>query len=620
MRHISAGDQSRRFVACTFAFVLVAVISGLAYSPSSAIGPGKRHDEVGRSSSVDALPDLGIGASLHGQRPFPYNNPWNQDVSRAPVDSNSTNLINSMGANVTLHPDFGTVYNGAPNGIPYMVVAGTQPLVPMMFTDFANQSDPGPYPIPPNAPIEGGPTSTGDRHVLVIDRDNWKLYELFSATPVNSGASWTAKSGAIFNLNSNAVRPAGWTSADAAGLPIFPGLVRYDEVYEQGAINHAVRFTADNTRRAYVYPARHFASSITDPNVPPMGTRVRLKASFDITGFSPAMRVILTGLKKYGMMLADNGSNWYVNGAPDSRWDDDDLHTIDMLQGSDFEVVRPLNHLAMPMSDFDGDGRTDISIFRPSGADWFIQSSTNGSLRGQRFGVSTDVPTPGDFDGDGLTDIAVFRNGSWYILQSSNSALRVELFGTTGDSPVTGDFDGDGKMDVAVFRSGQWYIRQSSDNVMRAIAFGISTDRPFVADYDGDGLADVAVWRPSTGTWYVRQSSNNSLRAQVFGMNGDVPVASDYDADGKADVAVFRPANGTWYVIQSFTQTLRAQAFGISSDRPAPGDYDGDWSTDFAVFRQSEGNWYILSSYTGTLIVQHFGTPGDVPVPSAYLP
>ena len=285
-------------------------------------------------------PDLGAGASLHGNVPFPADNPWNQDISNSPVDPNSSNLIASIGNTVNLHPDFGTVWNGAPNGIPYIVVSGTQPRVPMNFIWYDDESDPGPYPVPPDAPIEGGPSSTGDRHVLVIDRDNWKLYEMGNAYPVNGGASWNAGGGAIFDLTSNALRPAGWTSADAAGLPIFPGLVRYDEVFEQGEIKHALRFTAQNTRHAYVYPARHYASNDTNPNRPPMGMRVRLKASFNISTFSPRIQVILRALKKYGMFLADNGSNWYISGAPDPRWSDNELNALKTIAGSNFEVVQ----------------------------------------------------------------------------------------------------------------------------------------------------------------------------------------------------------------------------------------------------------------------------------------
>jgi hypothetical protein len=279
---------------------------------------------------------LGPGASLGGKQVFPPDNPWNQDISRVPVDRASDTLVQSIGLDKPLHPDFGTVYNGHPSGIPYIVVSGTQPGVPVRF-EYAGESDPGPYPIPPNAPIEGGPKSEGDRHVLVIDRDRWKLYELFAAR--SQGRGWVAGSGAIFDLNSNAVRPAGWTSADAAGLPVFPGLVRYDEVMEQKAIRHAIRFTCVRTRHAYVAPARHYASRHTDPSLPPMGMRVRLKASYDISRFPPAAQVILTALKTYGMILADNGSDWFISGSPDPRWDDEELGTLKRVKGRDFEVV-----------------------------------------------------------------------------------------------------------------------------------------------------------------------------------------------------------------------------------------------------------------------------------------
>ena len=291
----------------------------------------------------DPIPDLGPGASLHGKQLFPVDNAWNEDISNSPVDPNSDSIIANIGANTNLHPDFGTVWNGAPNGIPYVVVAGNQSKVPINWTAWGDESDPGPYPVPADAPIEGGPASDGDRHVIVIDRDNWKLYELGYAFPVNNGASWSANCGAIFDLTSNALRPAGWTSADAAGLPIFPGLVRYDEVFEQQEIKHAIRFTASITRKAYVHPARHWASTNTSATRPPMGMKVRLKASFNISGFTPAMQVILRAMKKYGMILADNGSNWYFSGAPDMRWSDNELNQLKTLKGSNFEVVKMEN-------------------------------------------------------------------------------------------------------------------------------------------------------------------------------------------------------------------------------------------------------------------------------------
>jgi len=293
---------------------------------------------VGTRSAAFVAFGNGSG-SLGGRQFFPADNPWNADVSAMPVDSNSNTLIASCGASSPLHPDFGTVYAGAPNGIPYVVVHGTQPLVPVSF-NYASESDPGPYPIPPYAPIEGGPSGTGDRHVLIVDIDHWKLYEMFAAVPVSGGASWTAGSGALFNLASDSLRPAGWTSADAAGLPILPGLVRYDEVALHGAISHALRFTCPTTRHAYVAPARHYASSDTSSSEPPMGMRVRLKASVNITGFPAHVQVILRALQKYGMFLADNGSPFFVSGAPDPRWSDTELHAMTSLHGSDFEVVR----------------------------------------------------------------------------------------------------------------------------------------------------------------------------------------------------------------------------------------------------------------------------------------
>jgi len=278
-----------------------------------------------------------VGGDLMGRRFFPADNAWNKDISGEPIDPNSNNLIASIGLNTGLHPDFGTVWEGAPIGIPYVLVSGNQSKSYVEF-DYADESDIGPYPIPPNPPIEGGTNGEGDRHILMLDTDNWKLYELYAAYPTSRG--WRAGSGAIFDLNSNALRPKGWTSADAAGLPILPGLVRYDEVMLRGEITHALRFTVQRSRRAYTHPARHFASSNTDPNLPPMGMRVRLKASFDISAYPAPVQVILRALKKYGMIVADNGSNWFVSGVPDSRWDDNVLRAIKNVKGRDFEVVK----------------------------------------------------------------------------------------------------------------------------------------------------------------------------------------------------------------------------------------------------------------------------------------
>jgi hypothetical protein len=279
--------------------------------------------------------------TLAGCDILPADNIWNTPVDNLPLDPLSDAYVATIGATAHVHADFGAGEwppgSGAPIGIPYVDVPGDQPRVPIIYTDYGSESDPGPFPIPSDAPIEGGPASSGDRHVLVLERDSCMLYELFYAFP-QGGGEWEASSGAVFDLTSNVLRPDGWTSADAAGLPILPGLVLYDEV-AAGEIRHAIRFTAPETRRAYVWPARHFASSLTGSQYPPMGQRFRLKADFDISGFSLEAQVILQGLKKYGMILADNGSPWFISGAPDDRWDNNVLHTLHQVPGVAFEAV-----------------------------------------------------------------------------------------------------------------------------------------------------------------------------------------------------------------------------------------------------------------------------------------
>jgi hypothetical protein len=293
---------------------------------------------------------LGISACLalalsgaHGQcndpvgQLFPNDNPWNADISQLPLLANSSALVSFIGTGKTLHPDFG---GDGEYGIPFIVVNNSQPLVPIAFTAYGDESDPGPYPIPLNAPIEGGSGSTGDRHVISFNSQSRILYELYRAFP-RSGR-WDAESGAVFNTTSNDLRPLGWTSADAAGLPILPGLVRFEEV-ACGAIRHAIRFTVRQTRREYIYPATHFASSTTNPNIPAMGERFRLKASYNISTFPPHARVILQAMKTYGIIVADNGSDWYFTGSQDVRWDDDQLNALKSVPGSQFEAVDTSN-------------------------------------------------------------------------------------------------------------------------------------------------------------------------------------------------------------------------------------------------------------------------------------
>ena len=320
------GDPKRN----SFYVVRGVTASGMPSAPSNRVGEFEFR--------------LGGGCTL-----FPADNVWNTRIDKLPADPRSAAYVASISTTAGMHADFGSgTWDGGPIGIPFTTVPGTQPVVVVTF-DYSDESDPGPYPIPADAPIEGGPNSAGDRHVLVLDSDDCVLYELYDAWPQPDG-SWQAGSGAIFNLRSHTLRPNTWTSADAAGLPILPGLVRYDEAVT-GTINHALRFTAPRPRRAYVWPARHYASSLTDANLPPMGQRFRLRADFDISGFSPINQAILRALKRYGMFLADNGSSWYLSGVPDERWNNDDLHLLQTrVHGSDFEAVDESTLMIQPNS------------------------------------------------------------------------------------------------------------------------------------------------------------------------------------------------------------------------------------------------------------------------------
>lgn len=289
---------------------------------------------------------------LSGISIFPADNYWHWDISNYAVHPNSDNYVASIGKTVSLHPDFGTVYNGAPMGIPYIVVDKTQAKIPINFTDYGDESDPSPYPIPLTAPVEGvnllsNLLPEGDRHVIVVDKDAKLLYELFVATPLSD--HWDAACGAKFDLTSNNLRPDTWTSADAAGLPILPGLVRYDEI-ARGVIDHAIRMTVDISQKKHIWPARHDASKNTDPNSPPMGLRFRLKSSVDISQFPRAAKIVATALKKYGAVVADNGGNWYLSGAPDDRMPDNEIDGLKVLKGSDFEAVLTVDNGGNPIT------------------------------------------------------------------------------------------------------------------------------------------------------------------------------------------------------------------------------------------------------------------------------
>jgi hypothetical protein len=305
----------------------------------SGEGGGTGGNGGGQAQACSVI-SLGQGATLNGFQPFPADNLWNKDISAAPVDPNSTAITNFIGGTAGLHADFGAgQYQGSNIGIPYVVVSGTQKLVDVNLAAYGDESDPGPMPVPSNGPIEGDPNpGTGDRHVVVLDNNNCFLYEMFGSYP-NGDGTWTADSTAVWDLLSNEQRPWTWTSADAAGLPIFPGLARYDEV-AAGQIPHALRFTVLQSRAAFTPPASHWAANSSSSSAPPMGMRIRLKSSFDVSHFSATNQVLLNAMKKYGMIVADNGSAMYISGAPDNRWDNNDLHNLGQVTASNFEVVQ----------------------------------------------------------------------------------------------------------------------------------------------------------------------------------------------------------------------------------------------------------------------------------------
>jgi hypothetical protein len=348
--------------------------------------------QVNGSTQTSACSQMSVGqgASLNGFLPFPSNNLWNTNISSALVDPNSAAIINYIGSTIGIHPDFGSgEYDGSYIGIPYTVVDGTQPLIPINYQAYGSESDPGPMPIPLTAPIEGDPIpGTGDRHVLVLDNSNCFLYELYSSYPQSS--SWNADSGAVWDLLADEQRPYTWTSADAAGLPIFPGLVRYDEV-AAGAINHAIRFTLPNTSAGFTPPASHWAATSTDTLAPPMGTRLRLQASFDVSSYSASNQVILNAMKQYGLILADNGSTMYISGAPDDRWNNSDLHLLDGATGADFDVI-----LISPLytsANIPTGPTPQISSFTASATS--ISSGTAVALSWQVSGASYIIVSPG---------------------------------------------------------------------------------------------------------------------------------------------------------------------------------------------------------------------------------
>jgi hypothetical protein len=533
---------------------------------------------------------------------LPSDNIWNTPVDTLPVDANSAAYIATIGSAVGMHADFGSgTWNGGPIGIPYIFVPGTQPKVPIHFVEYGDESDPGPYPIPPNAPIEWG----SDHHVLVMDTDHCKLYELYHAAPQADG-SWNAGSGAIYDLNSHALRPDGWTSADAAGLPIFPGLVRYDEV-AASEIRHALRFTVPQTRKAYVWPARHFASSLTASQYPPMGQRFRLKANVDIASFAPEVQVILRALQKYGMMIADNGSAWYLSGAPDERWDNDHLSKLSEIHGSDFEAVNVSSLMVDPNS-----GRVALS---PPAATLVSPSGT----------ISTTTPT--------YTWNAV-SNATWYYLwvngpsgnmiQQWYSAAQAGCGSGTGTCSVT---------PTTTLATGNhtWWIQTWNQygygSWSAGLTFTVVTPPPAATLVAPAGTSCDAtptyIWNAvSTATWYylwVNGPSGNVVKqwytaAQAHCASGTgtcavVPATTLASGTHTWWIQTWNDVGyGPWSAGQSFTETPGSVPGAVTLIAPSgsttnPPPY-------YWWYEDSCATWYYLwvNGPSGTAVIQQWYT------------
>ena len=596
---------------------------------------------------------------LAGCPVFPVNNVWNTPVDHLAVDSNSAAYVATIGSTVGVHPDFGAaLWDGGPIGIPYTVVPGNQPRVGVSF-EYDDESDPGPYPIPPDAAIEGGSNSSGDRHVLVLDRQRCVLYETFASYPQPDG-TWEAGSGAIFDLYSHELRPSGWTSADAAGLPILPGLVRYDEV-AAGEIRHALRFTAPQTQKKFVWPARHYASSLTSTNYPPMGKRFRLKAGFDVSTFSADVQVILRALKKYGMILADNGSAWYISGAPDPRWNDDVLVSeLRRVKGADFEAVdeTPLivdvnSGQARQLSTGPpGSAAMAVGVYR--NGSWYLDRNRNGVWDGcgtdvcSQIGLPSDAPLVGDWSGSGTSRVGVFRpsSGTFYLDYNGNgiwdgcSTDRCVAIGQAGDVPLVGDWTGTGTSKVGVFRPGDgvFYLDANGNGawdgcaIDACMAIGQAGDAPLVGDWSGSGSGKVGVFRASSGTFYLDLNGNGvwegceTDRCATIGMSGDIALVGDWNGNGATKVGLFRPTDGAFYLDYNGNGTWdgcgvdKCLNIGMNGDVPLVGDWDGTGSSKVGVFRPSDGTFYLDYNGSGTGegcgsdLCLSIGLSGDTPL------
>ncbi len=565
--------------------------------------------DEGMIANLDNTPGqlaAGSGPLVSGVPIYPSDHIWNTRADSLPVSLLSGEYVRIIGSTANAHADFGSgLYEGTPIGIPYNIVNGSQPKKTILF-DYADESDSGPYPVPDYPLIEGG----SDHHLLIIDRDTKILYELFAAEKQPDG-SWVAGSGAVFNLSDYILRPSGWTSADAAGLAILPGLVKYDEV-NAGEINHALRFTAPSTGRAYIWPARHYASTITDPAYPPMGQRFRLKSSFNTSGYPYQTRVVLDALKKYGMILADNGAPWYISGVPDDRWDNDDLHTLHQLKGSDFEAV---DSSSLIINQNSGKALANsvisnlpgrIGIFR--NGTWYLDYNSD-SLYEKRlkFGTTGDVPVVGDWQGTGRDGIAIFRpsTGYWYFDNNLDGISDKNFrYGGITDKIITGNWtvrDG-----IAIFRpsTGYWYFDYNLDGVVdKSFRYGGSTDQIIKGDWQGTGRDGIAIFRPSTGYWYFDYNLDGVVdKSFRYGGSTDQIIKGDWQGTGRDGIAIFRPSTGYWYFDYNLDGVVdKSFRYGGSTDQIIKGDWQGTGRDGIAIFRPSTGYWYFDYNLDGVV-------------------
>ena len=582
------------------------------------------------TSGISEYVPLGM---VSGVPLFPPDHIWNTRIDSLPVDPNSAEYIVTIGSSNYLHADFGSgVYEGYPMGIPYNLVNGSQEKKTVAF-EYADESDPGPYPIPDNPLVEGG----SDHHILIIDRDARILYELFAAEKQVDG-SWSAGSGAVFNVSDYALRPSGWTSADAAGLAILPGLVRYDEV-SAGEINHALRFTVPSTRRAYVWPARHYASSITDQAYPPMGQRFRLKSSFNSSGYPYQAKIVLEALKKYGMILSDNGAPWYITGVPDEHWDNDALHTLHQLKGSDFEAVDCSSLIIDPDS---GQARTppvstsfpdEIGVYRDGV--WYLDNDGSGTWntgdKAYSFGAPGWTPITGDWNASGKTSVGVTNGQQWYLDNDGsgtwNTGDKAYSFGAPGWTPITGDWNASGKTSVGVTNGQQWYLDNDGSGTWntgdKAYSFGAPGWTPITGDWNASGKTSVGVTNGQQ--WYLDWNGNGAWdsgidKVYTFGITGWIPVLRDWNGDTRTEIGLYK--GGVWYLDFNGNGTWdagvdRMYIFGADGWTPMAGDWNGGGTFRIGVTNGLQ--WYLDADgngawNTGTDYANTFGVTGWIPV------